>query len=258
MSTTATPQQKRKHLAAGIASLALGFMSIGIAFAPFGGSAANENTNDPSYWCDDGIKYEDPGSPYVVPEAEGFVWTSAIVKAGHTGTSVIDEHHVYEPVAAGDVLVHPEKDSISWVILCRGPIPTTTTTAPTTSTEAPTTTSPAETTTTTTTIEDTTTTTIEEREPTETSVEPTTPEVTTTTAVAPPTTEGEASPPVPATTTTTAATTVTTAVDQAGPVPSPVEALPETGVQDTVLAIAGGLLVLLGAALVWIGRPVRA
>jgi hypothetical protein len=111
-------------------SLLIGFsLALGGAVA----SSAAPNTNSPDYWetlpgevcLDVGYETEDSASnPYVLPEAPvGTVYSKVIVKAGSTGKGgVIDENEVFlTGLVAGAEFVHPDKNSISHVIVCTVP-----------------------------------------------------------------------------------------------------------------------------------------
>ncbi|MCU1440162.1 MAG: hypothetical protein JWP85_1159 [Rhodoglobus sp.] len=111
-------------------------MLIGLSLALGGAvasSAAPTNTNNPDYWetlpgevcVDVGYETEDSASnPYVLPEAPGGrVYSKVIVKVGSSGHGgVIDENEVFlTGLVAGAEFVHPDKNSISHVIVCTVP-----------------------------------------------------------------------------------------------------------------------------------------
>lgn len=185
----------------------------------------DDNTNSVDHWCDRGIKIEDPGTPFVVPEPKpGYVWTLLVIKAG---SGAGENHQVPNPVV-GTAYVHPSGKDISHVILCHvdEPDETTTTTSSTTSTSTSTST------TTTSTTQPETTTTVPE---TTTTV----PETTTT---------------VPETTTTVADTTTTTLPGATTTEPPPNGGVPAGGGAmapgEVDPLIAGGTALLALAGLV--------
>jgi len=125
-------------------------------------ATSDDNTNDVGHWCESGIKIEDPGTPFTVPEPpDGYVWTLLVIKAG----SGAGENEQFPNPIPGNQYTHSSGKDNSHVILCKESIPdeTTTTTSTTTSTSTTTTstTQPETTTTvpeTTTTVPETTTT----------------------------------------------------------------------------------------------------
>ncbi|KRF33236.1 hypothetical protein, partial [Yonghaparkia sp. Soil809] len=116
--------------AATAALLALGMAAGGASPALAGGNPSN--TNDPDNWetltgevC---YKVEPVTPPYVLPaNTPGYTYSKVIVKAGSSGNSVTNENAVYTTdsmggaLTPGDSFVHPEKDSISHVIVCEIP-----------------------------------------------------------------------------------------------------------------------------------------
>lgn len=167
--------------------------------------ATATDSNQVSFWCEAGFKYEPVETPYVVPEPPAdSVWTLLVLKAGSGEGS---NHPVENPVV-GQAYTHPTGRDISHVILCYEGESGTTTTEGTVTTLATTTTSEA---TTTTTTEPPTTTTVPETSTTTTSSTTTsTTQPTTTTSTTSSTTTSTTEPP---STTTTLDTTTTTVVD---------------------------------------------
>jgi hypothetical protein len=119
----------KKFLAAlGTLALAAG---MALAVAP---AASATDSNNSDYWeslsgetCEDvGYSTEDSEeNPYVLPEApDGREWSRVIIKAGRTGhDGVTNENAQYTTgLTAGAEFVHPQKDSISHVIVCSIPL----------------------------------------------------------------------------------------------------------------------------------------
>ncbi|MBG6107951.1 hypothetical protein IWX88_001588, partial [Frigoribacterium sp. CG_9.8] len=90
--------------------------------------AAGTNTNDPATW------QTEPGEtcvkiepvtvvPYILPDAPtDRTYSKIVVKAGSSGKSVTDENAVFPNPTPGARYQHPEKDSISHIILCTIPV----------------------------------------------------------------------------------------------------------------------------------------
>ena len=123
---------KNRYIGAAVAGLIAGTLLALLIVLVFPGTAHATDTNHPEYWQDTpgevctnvGYETEDSaGHPYVLPNPEdGFVYSKVIVKAGSTGHSVTDENAVYTTgLIAGSTYVHPEKGSISHVIVCTVP-----------------------------------------------------------------------------------------------------------------------------------------
>lgn len=104
-------------------------------------ASATEGTgNQVEDWCDDGIKIEDPDTPFVVPAPpEGTTWALLIIKAGSSAT----QNFVVTSPPSGTTYLHPSGKEISHVILCYQEATTTTTTSAPPS--GPTTTTPDDT-----------------------------------------------------------------------------------------------------------------
>jgi len=192
-----------------------------LAIAAPVGATVNPETNQVSYWCDDGVKYEPVDTPFVVPAPpEGTVWTLLVLKAGTTNETIAN------PVA-GQSYAHSEHDN-SHVILCWTEVVDTTTTS-TTSTSSTTTSIPV----------DTTTTTKDGRSGTTTSSTSTTSSTTTTLTT---TTEEP---------TTTVVVTVQCDEDEQEQNGKCVPILPNTGGPMALLGALGSLLAVLGGLTVW-------
>jgi hypothetical protein len=187
---------KRKS---GVAFIILGVMWLLGFFVWTTVAGANPpppNSNQVEYWCPNGgVKYEPVDTPFTVPPPpEGFTWTLLVLKAGNEETSVETENETFPNPVVGQEYSRTDGKNISHVILCHGPLVTTTgaTTTGATTTLATTTTAATTTLATTTTAA---TTTLATTTTAATTTQPTTTIATTTTA---PTTTGA---------TTTAATT---------------------------------------------------
>lgn len=110
-------------------------VAIGLVLAPtVAGASEFSDKNHPEYWEDLGygtcVKYEKPGTPYVLgPAPAGTTWSMLVVKAG-SESSTNDPHAEYPSPVPGSYY-HPSGKSISHVIVCsrRGSTTTTTTTS---------------------------------------------------------------------------------------------------------------------------------
>lgn len=123
---------------AGLTAIAIGLgLAAGGTVLAATARGADTNTNSASYWQQlPGEVCVKPSfssenatrTPFTLPDLEaGFRYSKVIVKAGNSGTSVIDENTVYTrdreggTVTPGDTFVHAEKNSISHVIYCYVP-----------------------------------------------------------------------------------------------------------------------------------------
>lgn len=103
------------------------------------------DTNQVSYWCALGFKYEPVSTPFVVPAPPaGYTWTLLVLKAG----SGPGENETFANPVVGQAYSRSDGKSISHAILCKS-INTTTTSTSTSTTSMPTTTTSMPTTTTT-------------------------------------------------------------------------------------------------------------
>ena len=226
---------------------------ITLGVSVFGASSASAtekpNTNKVSYWCEGGlgVKYEPVSAPYVVPAPPaGYQWTLLVIKAGSTGRSVVNENFVVQSPVVGKAYSHPEKDSISHVILCKKQNQTTTTTTTQPEEETTTTTTPPTSTVPETTVPETT-------QPPVTTVPVTTEPPATT---QPPVTTVPATT-VPEVTTTVPAPTVPPSVAPTSIVATttpPVTDLPATG-GGTTLGLLALILIAAGTTLLIVRRP---
>jgi hypothetical protein len=97
--------------------------------------AQSPDTNQVSYWCSLGVKYEPVSDPFVVPAPPGgYVWTLLVIKGG----SGEGQNVTFPNPVVGQGYSHPTAGN-SHVILCKALIPdvTTTTSTTTTSTTLP-------------------------------------------------------------------------------------------------------------------------
>ncbi|MHB1171645.1 MAG: LPXTG cell wall anchor domain-containing protein [Lacisediminihabitans sp.] len=106
-------------------------LALGVALSA-GPAAWATESNQPDYWqttsgercVDVGYSTEDSADhPYTLPASDaGRTYSKVIVKAGSTDHSVANENEVYRTgLIEGATFVHPEKDSISHVIVCTLP-----------------------------------------------------------------------------------------------------------------------------------------